>query len=116
MENTESNKTDWGTNDGRNIAIIAYLTLIGLIIAYVLNNEKRNDFASYHIRQSLGIFISIFVLSAFNYIPLIGWAIASIGVLAMVILWVLGVVNAANGIKKPVPVLGEYFQELFASV
>lgn len=54
MENTESNKTDWGTNDGRNIAIIAYLTLIGLIIAYVLNNEKRNDFASYHIRQSLG--------------------------------------------------------------
>src|SRR5690606_20490435 len=110
MRNTESKERDWGTNDGKNIAIIAYLTIIGLVIAYVLNNEKRNEFASYHIRQSFGVFICIFVLSALNYIPLIGWALASIGVLFMVVLWVLGLISAANGTQKPVPLLGHYFQ------
>ena len=116
MENTESTENDWGNNDGKNIAIIAYLTIIGLIIAYVLNNEKRNELASYHIRQSLGIFLSIFVLSALNYIPLIGWAIASIGVLAMVILWILGIVSAVNGTKKPVPLVGEYYQNMLSGI
>src|SRR5690606_152470 len=106
----------WGNNDGKNIAIIAYLTIIGLIIAYVLNNEKRNEFASYHIRQSLGIFLSIFILSALNYIPLIGWAIASIGVLAMVILWIMGIISAVNGTKKPVPFIGEYYQSMLSGI
>lgn len=116
MENTESTEKDWGKNDGKNIAIIAYLTVIGLIIAYVLNNEKRSELASYHIRQSLGIFLSIFILSTINYIPFIGWIIASIGILAMVILWVLGIISAANGTKKPVPLLGEYFQTMLSGL
>lgn len=32
------------TNDvqGKNIAIISYLTVIGLVIAFVMNNEKKS--------------------------------------------------------------------------
>ena len=37
----------------KSIAIIAYLTLIGLIVAFVMNNDKKQPFAAYHIRQSL---------------------------------------------------------------
>ncbi len=34
---------------GKTIAIIAYLTFIGTIIAYFMNSENRNQFASFHI-------------------------------------------------------------------
>lgn len=35
---------------GKNIAIISYLTVIGLVLAFVMNNEKKEPFASFHIR------------------------------------------------------------------
>ncbi|VTP88488.1 DUF4870 domain-containing protein [Sphingobacterium daejeonense] len=114
MENPQTPLENGGSNsvnDGKNIAIIAYLTIIGLIIAFVLNNEKRNDFATYHIRQSLGIFLTLFVGGILRYIPLIGWLLSIVVVILMVVLWIVGVINAANGNKKPVPILGEYYKQ-----
>jgi len=119
MENPQTPIESGGNNiinDGKNIAIIAYLTIIGLIIAFVLNNEKRNDFATYHIRQSLGIFLTLFVSGVMSYIPFIGWIISAITALLMIILWIIGIINAANGNKKPVPLLGEYYNNLFAGI
>jgi len=119
MENSQSPIDNGGNNvvnDGKNIAIIAYLTIIGLIIAFVLNNEKRNEFATYHIRQSLGIFLTLFIGGILRYIPLIGWILAPIVVLVMIVLWIIGIINAANGNKKPVPILGEYYNSLFAGI
>ncbi|MVZ61722.1 hypothetical protein GQF63_06805 [Sphingobacterium humi] len=112
MENPPQNSI----NDGKNIAIIAYLTIIGLIIAFVLNNEKKNDFASFHIRQSLGIMLMMFAVSIVSYLPYIGGIIAIAGFIFGVILWIMGIMNAVNGNKKPVPVVGERFSELFAGI
>lgn len=56
METTE-NKISVA-NEGKNIAIIAYITIIGLIIAFVMNNDKKDAFASYHIKQSLGLAVT----------------------------------------------------------
>ena len=53
METIENKTTV--INEGKNIAIIAYITIIGLIIAYVMNNDKKDAFATYHIKQSLGL-------------------------------------------------------------
>lgn len=119
MENPQTPIESGGNNtinDGKNIAIIAYLTIIGLIIAFVLNNEKRNDFATYHIRQSLGIFLTLFVSGILSYIPFIGWIISVAAFFLMIILWIIGIINAANGNKKPVPLLGEYYNNLFAGI
>ena len=41
--------------EGKTIAIISYITWIGLLIAFFMHNEKRNAFAAFHIRQSIGI-------------------------------------------------------------
>ncbi|MGM1428181.1 DUF4870 domain-containing protein [Sphingobacterium lactis] len=119
MENTGTPLETPGNNsinDGKNIAIIAYITVIGLIIAFVMNNDKRNDFAAYHIRQSLGIMITGFALGIIAYIPFIGWIIGAAGSILVVVMWILGVINAANGNKKPVPVLGEYFSNLLSGI
>ena len=39
--------------EGKQMGIIAYITLIGTLIAFFTNQDKRNAFTSFHIRQAL---------------------------------------------------------------
>lgn len=104
------------TAGDKTIAIVAYLTLIGLIIAFVMNQDKKDPFGAYHIRQSLGICITGLVLGIINVIPLLGWIISILGSIFLIVLWVMGLINAINGKKAPVPVLGKYFEEWFKGI
>ena len=98
------------------IGIIAYITIIGLIIAFILNMEKKDAFGSFHIRQALGIAISGIAMSFIAVVPVIGWILAVLGSLLVLVMWVIGIVNAISGNMKPVPVLGEKFNEWFQGV
>lgn len=111
----QTNTTDT-VSEGKTIAIVSYITLIGLIIAFVLNNDKKNTFASYHIRQSLGLGIFAIVIMIVGFIPYIGWIINLIGSLLLFVLWILGIINAANGEEKPLPIVGNQFQEWFKNI
>ncbi len=106
---------DSSNSEGRTIAIISYLTVIGLIIAMVLNEEKKHEEASFHIRQSLGLFISIGFVLLFTYIPFIGNFLASAGLLYFFILWGIGIINAVYGRKKRIPTVGIYYEKLFSN-
>lgn len=103
-------------SEGKTIAIVSYITLIGLIIAFIMNNDKKNSFASYHIRQSLGLGIFAIALMILSLIPYIGWIIYIVGVLLLLVLWILGLINAANGEEKPLPIVGTQFQEWFKNI
>ena len=47
---------------GKQTAIVSYLTIIGAVIAIFMNQEEnRSEFASFHIRQALGIFLTFFL-------------------------------------------------------
>lgn len=100
-------------SEGKSIAIIAYVTIIGLIVAFVLNIEKKNSFALYHIRQSLGLALTGLVLGMVNIIPILGWAIAIFGSILLFIMWIGGLMSAINGKEKPVFLLGEKYQQWF---
>ncbi len=113
MENTNT------VEEGKTMATVSYITFIGLIIAFIINNDKKNTFTAYHIRQSLGIYLLwaairlvYFLLASFIYIPLLSWIIY----LAMIALVVLGILAAVNGETKPVPIVGEKFQEWFKNI
>jgi len=106
METTQTNTT---TSEGKTIALIAYLTIIGLIIAFVMNNEKKNAFAKYHIIQSLGLALTAIALSIVGFIPFLGWIINLIGILVLLYMWIMGFINAINENQKPVPLLGEHY-------
>ncbi len=104
--------TETSSDDGKTVAIISYITLIGWIVAFIMNNGNKTDFGSYHIRQSLGIMIVAFALmivNAFIGIAMLGWLIQ----IALLVFWILGFIGAVQGEKKPVPLLGEQFQEWF---
>ncbi len=101
--------------EGKTIAIISYITLIGLIIAFIMNNDKKNTFASFHIRQSMGIILLAVAINLIFYVVSIPFLpmIISLGLL---VLWILGLVAAVQGEMKPVPLLGVQFQEWFKGI
>jgi uncharacterized membrane protein len=101
---------------GKVIAIVAYLTYIGLIVAFLMNNDKKNKFASYHLRQALGIGLTGVVLGMINIIPVLGWFIAIIGFVVLFVMWVMGLMSALGGKAKPVFLLGEKYQEWFKDI
>ena len=100
----------------KTIAIVAYLTVIGLVVALVLNNEKKDLFAKYHIRQSLCLVLTSIALSLINVIPILGWIVSMVGAFVLLYMWVMGLLNAINGREKPVPILGEKYEEWLKSV
>ncbi len=96
------------SDEGKTIAIISYITWIGWVIALVMNVEKKDDFAKFHIRQTLLIMIG----SLLAWIPVIGW----IWGVFLFILWIIGLISAINGEKKEIPVLGHLAQEWFKGI
>jgi uncharacterized membrane protein len=92
-------------DEGKTIAIISYITWIGWIIAFIMNTEKKNDFARFHLRQSLIIMLG----SLLAWIPFVGW----IWGVFLFVLWILGLIAAINGQKKEIPVLGSLAQQWF---
>lgn len=102
-------------NQGKAAAIWAYLTIIGTIIAYFLNNDSKNPFASFHIRQGLGIHITFYLLgmivSWFNT-----WLISAPFYLFIIVLLGYGLIGAIQGERNEVPILGKQFQKWFSTI
>ncbi|MBX2829283.1 MAG: hypothetical protein KTR22_14045 [Flavobacteriaceae bacterium] len=103
------------SDNGKTVAIISYLTLIGWIIALIMNNSDKTELGSFHIRQMLGIMLIAVALSVVSQvlgIGIVAWVIQ----IALLVLWILGFIGALQGEKKPIPVLGEQFQEWFKGI
>lgn len=118
MENTNTKQpeTNQAADSSLSIATIAYITFIGLIIAYVMNKDKKEAFANYHIKQSLGLALTGLALGIISLIPILGWIIYIVGIFVLLYMWIMGLMNAINKKEQPVPFLGEKFNEWFKNV
>jgi len=107
--------TEQTIQEGKKLAIIAYITIFGPVIAYFLNNDKKNDFSSFHIRQGLGLWIMFLllgrVISSFD-----SWLISSSFYLCFAVLFIYGISSAISGKIQQVPLVGAFFQKLFANI
>ncbi|MCF7865897.1 hypothetical protein K9L67_04085 [Candidatus Woesearchaeota archaeon] len=92
--------------DGKVIAIISYVYWLGWLIALIMNQNKKNSFASFHLRQSLLLMIAITIMM---WIPFIGDVLSII----LFVLWVFGLVYAIQGKEKEIPVIGPLAQDWF---
>jgi uncharacterized membrane protein len=105
--------------DAKTIAWVSYITIIGWIIAYVNHSNAlvKSPVATFHLRQSFGlmvIYFGVWIVSMILIfaIPLLGmlfWLVY----IALFVLWIIGLINAVNGEIKPLPVVGESFQQWF---
>lgn len=102
----------------KTIGIISYLTIIGWIIALVMHNKDKTAYGAFHIRQALGLIV-LYLVAWIIYFGITYVGIPFLGnlvILAVVVLWILGFIGAVQGEKKPVPLVGEQFQDWFKSV
>jgi len=108
-------------DNGKTAAIVSYITIIGWLIAYLaMHQQNKTSLGGFHLRQTLLLFIcaiiyQVIVLAITWVIPAIG-LLLSFGYLAFLVLWVIGLIGAANGEEKPMPLIGEKAQELFKGI
>ena len=94
---------------GKEVAIIAHITFIGFIIALIMNSSNKTEFGSFHLRQTLGLWLTLVVG---GWIPFVNFLILPLGF----IMWVVGLINAINGYEKPMPILGRMYSQWFRSI
>ena len=98
--------------EGKTAAITSYILIVGILIAISMNSENKNSFASFHIRQALGLTITFLslglIVSNFDSLMISAtmWIFVSI-------LWTYGFFTAIKGDMKPLPLLGNLFQKAF---
>ena len=93
---------------GKMKAVVAYLTFIGLLIAYFINKDNRHEFATWHIKNMFGLLILLFVavaLQAYTVGIYVYWT--------SVVLWIISLIMALFNQKRGVPFLSEKFQTWF---
>lgn len=94
-------------SEGKTAAIISYITVIGLLIAYIMNSSKQNAFTQFHIGQSVRIVVLSIANSVLAYLlPNSLSMVTSIISLCILVLVILGIVNAVNDKVTPLPVIG----------
>ncbi|MBE0679771.1 MAG: hypothetical protein IH592_13495 [Bacteroidales bacterium] len=99
--------------DAKTKAIISHLFVIGWIIAVILNTSKKEEYASYYIKQNLGIIILGIALRILNVIPLFGPVLWVIGGILLFVFWLMSFIWSIQGEMKPIPLLGDKFQAWF---
>lgn len=85
--------------------IIAYLTWVGLVIAFVAGDREASKF---HLNQSLVIWLASTLCGFVAVIPLLGTLVSIVGGIFCFICWFIGIIGALQGTEKPVPFLGQF--------
>lgn len=93
-----------GKNTG--MAILCYFGI--LVLIPFLTDAKNDPFVKFHIKQGLVLLIFDIIISVVLAIPFIGWVVGGIGWIIVVVLFIMGIVNAAGGQEKELPIIGKY--------
>ncbi len=92
-----------------NEKVYGVLAYIGILFIVPLAAGKT-EFSRYHANQGLVLFIAdviVGIISAiFAFIPIIGWLISLVLSIAILVFMIIGIVHAAQGEMKPLPVIG----------
>jgi uncharacterized membrane protein len=105
-------------------AAIGYIPVIGWI--YVFFFQRNNPLAMFHLKQSIGIILSVIgffiawavVAWVVTWIPygdifaLAGFAMVIVVLIIGVIVWIIGVANALRGLMNEVPMFGPWAARL----
>ena len=109
----EQNKEVVKSADNNKLcAILSYL-LIGVVWYFVDDKIKKDEFAKFHVKQAVTLLIADIIANAvLAIIPVLGWMLIPILNLAVLVLVVIGIMNAINNEKKELPYIGQYASKL----
>ena len=107
-----------GVTEDRTVAVLSYITIIGFIIAIVIHSGKKTALGAFHLRQVLGLIVSGLVMwvacIVLAFIPILGWLAIVVAWIAFFVMWLMGLIAAATGQQKPMPIMGAQYQKWFS--
>ena len=92
-------------------AILSYL-LIGIIWYFADEKMKKSTFAKHHAKQGLVLLIADFIVWAIWMVPFLGWIIGPVLNIGIIILLIIGIINAANGKMSLLPIIGRFAEKI----
>lgn len=113
INNTADTTAQFDSNDIQQNKIMAVLSYISWLVLIPLIFANKSRFARFHVNQGLVLavveVVSIFLLRLLGHLPLIGWIfsiVASLMGLVCLVFAIIGIVNAASGRAKELPIIG----------
>lgn len=122
------------TDDGKTVATIAYLTLIGFVLAIIQHGSNKTKLGAYHLRQVVGFIVTGIGSAIFlwlisipmlymnmsyqniaNYAAFIS-IVSFIVWIGLLVCTIISFVNALNGRAKPAPIFGKLYENLFSNM
>ena len=100
--------------EDKTVAILSYLTIIGFIAAIFMHQSHKTQLGAFHLRQVLGLVLTGAAGAVCGVVPILGWIVWFFVVLALFVLWIVGLLSAVRGDMHPVPILGEQYQRWLA--
>jgi uncharacterized membrane protein len=85
------------------MAVLAYI----IFFIPLLTDAKNDPFVKYHVKQGLILFIAGCITAAFSWVPPIHWFSGFLNI-ALLILFIVGILNALSGKEKPLPLIGKF--------
>jgi len=106
------------------VCTVAYIFFIGWILAYVMWNDKnkanKNSLTNFHIRQALGVNITIiacYIIANFiQLVPFIGGVLSILLFILPLVLLIMGIMAGSSKEEKLLPVVGPLFQDTFKGI
>lgn len=105
--------------NNKTLSMISYISILGWLISYFVGKDNAEDLLKYHLKQSLGLtIISLLFGIALSIVCSIVPSLYFLSFINIVflILMILGIINAANEVKKPLPIIGQLFESKFAFI
>lgn len=117
MENTNTPTQQ----EDKTVAVVAYITLIGFIVAIIMHGSNKTKLGSYHLKQALGLiavavasWILMMIIAFIPFVNLLLFILAPVIYIGILVLLIMGIIAAANGQEKPLPLIGGLSAKLFA--
>lgn len=92
--------------------VFAVLAYLGILFLVPLLAAKESRFARYHTNQGVVLFLSGIVCAfgggILSLVPFVGCLVMPAVLVAILVFVVLGIINAVQGVCKPLPVIGQF--------
>jgi len=118
----------------KKVSVLAYLTIIGFIIALYINHNNKTKLGTYHLRQAIGLhctsFLFLFMpffliagvgsdlLGIFTYLMTVILLVFVLGSISIYLIkiYVKAIIIANRGEMIPIPVLGNSYEKWFSFI
>ena len=92
-------------NGTRALCMLSYL---GIFSLYALVLNKEDEDIRFHVNQALCLEVFMLIAMLLNIIPILGWIACGVAMIMYIVFTIMGILNAKNGIKKELPIVGKY--------